>query len=423
MSKSRDLVQKALQHKPMDRVPVDFGSSPTTGIHCSIVEKLREYYGLEKRPVKVHEPFQMLGVVEDDLIDAIGIDTEGVAGLNTFFGFPNENWKLFTTLWGQEVLVPEKFNVKKDENGDLLIYPGGDTTAEPSARMPNNGVFFDAIIRQEPIDEENLDPEDNLEEFGPISEEELNHYKREVARAKATGRAVVAVIGGAGLGDIALVPAPFMSNPKGIRDVTEWYVSTVTRQEYLHTVFSKQTDYAVENFKTLYEAVGNDIDVAFICGTDFGTQTSTFCSPDTFKELYMPYYKKMTGWIHEHTEWKVFKHSCGAVFDFIPLFIEAGFDILNPVQLSAAGMDAEELKKQFGDQIVFWGGGVDTQKTLPFGTPEEVRKEVTTRLEILSKDSGYVFNTIHNVQAKTPIENLAAMFDAVHEFNGDKKTG
>ncbi|MBN1686664.1 MAG: methyltransferase, partial [Spirochaetales bacterium] len=198
----------------------------------------------------------------------------------------------------------------------------------------------------------------------------------------------------------------------------EWYISLASRKDYIHAIFARQTDIALENLRSLYREVGDAIDVLFLCGTDFGTQTSSFCSTDTYRELYMPYYQRMTSWIHGHTRWKTFKHSCGAVFNFVPLFIESGFDILNPVQLSAAGMDAVALKKEYGKDIVFWGGGVDTQKTLPFGTPEDVRSEVLTRLQIFSGDAGYVFNTIHNIQAKTPVENVIAMIDAVHEFNG-----
>lgn len=416
---SREKVKQNINHKETP-VPIDFGSSATTGIHASMVEKLRDYYGLEKRLVKVHEPFQMLGMIEDDLQEVLGVDTEGVFGKDTFFGFPIKDWKEFQTPWGQTVLVPGDFNVTKDTNGDLLIHPQGDTSAPPSGRMPTNGIYFDAIIRQEPIDEEKLDPRDNLEEFGPIGEEDLEHFRKEAQRAAGTGKAVVATFGGTGLGDIALVPAPFMKDPKGIRDVTEWYISIVSRPDYIHTVFSQQTDIAVENLAKIYAAVGDDVDVTFMCGTDFGTQSSTFCSPETFTDLYLPYYKKMNDWIHKNTPWKTFKHSCGAVADFVPYFIEAGFDILNPVQLSAAGMDAQELKSNFGDQITFWGGGVDTQKTLPFGTPEEVREEVLRRCEIFAKGGGFVFNTIHNLQAKTPIENAVAMIEAVHEFNGEK---
>jgi uroporphyrinogen-III decarboxylase len=138
----------------------------------------------------------------------------------------------------------------------------------------------------------------------------------------------------------------------------------------------------------------------------------------TFRDLYFPYYRRVNEWVHRHTTWKCFKHSCGSVERFIPSFIEAGFDILNPVQVSAAGMAAGHLKSAFGDRIVFWGGGVDTQRTLPFGTPAEVRAQVLDRLSILSRGGGFVFNSIHNIQAGTPTNNILAMFEAVREFNG-----
>jgi uroporphyrinogen-III decarboxylase len=132
----------------------------------------------------------------------------------------------------------------------------------------------------------------------------------------------------------------------------------------------------------------------------------------------MPYYKKMNNWIHENTSWRTFKHSCGAILPLIPSLIEAGFDILNPVQINAAGMDPEILKSKFGDMVTFWGGGVDTQKVLGFGTPADVEKQVLRQCEIFGKDGGFVFNTVHNIQANVTIENLVAMINALKKFNG-----
>jgi uroporphyrinogen-III decarboxylase len=166
--------------------------------------------------------------------------------------------------------------------------------------------------------------------------------------------------------------------------------------------------------------VGDNIDVLFVCGTDFGTQASTFCSVPAFRDLYFPYYQRVNEWVHRHTSWKTFKHSCGSVIRFIDPFVEAGFDILNPVQCSAAGMEPRNLKEKYGDRVVFWGAGVDTQHVLPFGTPREVREQVLERCGIFARDGGFVFNTIHNVQAETPVENIVAMFDAVREFNGQR---
>ena len=413
----KERVQKVLNHQTADRVPVDFGSTSVSGMHVSCVAALRDYYGLQKRPVKIHEPYQMLGLLEEDLLDCIGVDAVGLMPASTLFGFAVGNWKEWRTPWGQDVLVPGDFNVTC-RDGDVYIYPQGDASVSPSGRMPEDGYFFDAIVRQPEIDENKLNPEDNLEEFGPISDEALAFLKDAAEKAAATGRAVVGGIGGTGFGDIALVPAPFLKNPKGIRDVEEWYISTVTRQDYIHRVFSTQCEIALDNLSRAYQALDETFDVLFVCGTDFGTQTSSFCSTDTYESLYAPYYRKINHWVHEHTTWKTFKHSCGSVADFIPHFIESGFDILNPVQCSAAGMDPGKLKECYGDRIVFWGGGVDTQRTLPFGTPSQVRQEVLGRCEIFSKNSGFVFNAIHNVQAGTPVENIVAMLDAVREFNG-----
>ncbi len=414
----RERLDAALTHRQPDRIPVDFNGTAVTGMHVKCVIGLREHYGLDKRLVKVHEPYQMLGWIDDDLQTALGIDVEGVYGPDTMFGYRNENWTPWRMDDGTEVLMSGNFRTTKDDNDDTLVFPGGDRSAPPSGRLPKNGFFFDTIIRQEPIDDATLDPEDNLQEFGPLSEATLAHYEAESGRAAATGRGVIASFGGTALGDIALVPAPGLKHPKGIRDIEEWYVSTLTRRPYVHKVFERQTEIALGNLARLRERVGDQVQAAFICGTDFGTQQSTFCSVAAFRELYLPYYRRINDWIHGHTNWRSFKHSCGAVRSLIPAFIESGFDILNPVQVSAAGMDALRLKEEFGRDIVFWGGGVDTQKTLAFGTPEAVRDEVLERCRIFSPGGGFVFNAVHNIQANVPVANVVAMFEALREFNG-----
>jgi hypothetical protein len=415
---SRKLLLDALAHRQPARVPVDFGSTVCTGLHVSCVDALRDFYGLEKRPVKVIEPGQMLGEIDEDLKQVIGTDVEMVPAARTMFGFANEDWKEWQMDSGLVVLVPRQFATTVDTDGSHLIHPQGDLSAPPSGRMPRDGFYFDAVVRQEPLDEDALDPADNLEEFSAISEQDLRHYAVAAAAARATGRGVVAAFGGSSLGNIALIPGPGLKQPRGIRDITEWYISTITRQDYLHAIFAQQTDLAIENLAKISAAVGSAVDVAYVCGTDFGTQTNTFCSRETFCELYLPYYRKVNDWIHAHTPWKTMKHCCGAIEPFLSLFIEAGFDIINPVQCSAAGMDPQTLKARYGDRLTFWGGGVDTQQVLPFGTPQDVRAQVLERCRIFSAGGGFVFNSVHNVQAGTPVENIVAMFDAVKEFNG-----
>lgn len=415
----KENLRKALNHEE-GPIPLDLGSTAVTGIHVSVLAEFRNHFGLGNAPVKVFDPYQMLGLPDDDILTILGVDVSGVSSPFTMFGFENKNWKEWKTPWGQVVLVGEDFQVDETDEG-VFIYPEGDRKTRPSGKMPRGGYFFDAIIRQQPLDTENLRIEDNLEEFGPISDHVLVLMKEQLERSRTTRRGVIVNVGGTAFGDIAIVPAPFLKEPKGVRDITEWYMLTAANQKLVHAIFTRQLEIALKNLERIHNVLGDEIDVVNLCGTDFGTQQSTFCSAKTFMNLWHPYYKTMNDWIHCHTQWKTFKHSCGAVAGFLPLFIESGFDIINPVQCSAKGMDAKTIKDAYGDRLVFWGGGIDTQKILPFGTPEQVREQVLQRCEVFSKNGGYVFNTIHNIQARTPKDNLLAMFEALHEFNGNPR--
>lgn len=416
---SRERIRAAIEHREPDRVPIDLGSTAVTGIAASSLAKLRVELGLDEpgTPVRIVEPYQMLGGIEDDLREALCIDTEGVPAWRTLFGFPNEGWRPWTMNDGTPVLVPAGFHTEPEPDGDLLMYPNGNLSAPPSGRLPKGGFYFDTIIRQEPIGEERLDPEDNVQEFGPICEDELTHLATHARRIRESGRAVVAVIGGLAFGDIALVPAPWLEHPRGIRDVEEWYLSLALRPEYVRRVFERQCEIGLGNLARIAERVGDDIDVAMISGTDFGTQRGLFASVESYRDLFRPFHEEVNGWIHRHTSWKTFIHSCGAIEPLIGDLIEAGFDILNPVQCSACGMDPRTLKERYGDRITFWGGVVDTQHTLPFGTPEEVRAEVLERLAIFAPGGGFVLNAIHNIQPLTPAANIAAVYAAWREFH------
>lgn len=419
VTSSRERVNLALSHREADRVPLDLGGSVVTGMQVNTVYQLRQALNLDPpgTPVKVVEPYQMLGEIKPDLIEALGVDVAPLEGKTTLFGFKSEGWRPWTTFDGTPVLVPEGFNTEPEPSGDILMYPEGDKTVSPSGRMPKDGWYFDAIIRQEPIDDDNLNVEDNLEEFSPVSDEELEHFRREAERLYTeTDKAILANFGGTGFGDIALVPALNLKRPKGIRDVEEWYISTVTRRDYVYEIFEHQCEIALANLERIYQAVGDRVTVIFVTGTDFGMQQGPFISPETYRDLYQPFHKRVNDWVHEHTAWKTFIHSCGSVMALVEDFIESGFDILNPVQTSAAGMDPAELKARFGDRITFWGGGVDTQRTLPFGTADEVRKQVRERIKAFGPGGGFVFNPIHNVQSQVPVENVVAMFETLQEY-------
>ena len=416
---SRERLQAALNHTQPDRVPLDLGATFVTGIHVSAAARLRRAV-LGEQPghrIKVCEPYQMLGEVDDELREALGVDVIGSLARKSIFGTDESAWKEFTFWDGTELLVPHNFNITVEAGtGDWLIYAEGDQSFPPSARLPKGGYFFDAIIRQEPIDEGRLNPADNTEEFKPFGPAEIEFYqakKRWFQERAQCG--VILVVPGTAFGDIALVPAPFLKQPKGVRDIAEWYMTTAARPDYVHAVFEQQCEVGLRNLETLIEIFGDLVQVAVITGTDFGTQRGPFIKPSAYRDLYKPYHVRVNELVHRRTNWKTFIHSCGSVYDFLPDFIDAGFDVLNPVQCSAAKMDARTLKREFGGQLTFWGGGVDTQHTLPFGTPDEVYRQVRERIDIFNEGGGFVFNAIHNIQGPTPLENMLAMFKAIRD--------
>ena len=416
---SRERVRTALNHQEPDQIPLDLGAGFQTGMHVQMVYKLRQALQLDPpgTPVKIIEPYQNLGEIKMDLLEAVSGDVVGVNPPATMFGYKCENWKEWEYFDGTPVLVPEYYNTKPEPDGSILMWPEGDTSVPPSAIMPKDTYFFDSIVRQPPLDDDNLNLEDNLEEFKPISAEDLVYFGREVDRLyEGTDKAVYANFGGTAFGDIALVPAPWLKNPKGIRDMEEWYISTLTRQEYVYEIFEYQCAIALENLQKIFEVVGNKVDVVFLTGTDFGGQSGPLISVKSYERLFKPFHKQLNDWIHDNTTWKTFMHTDGSLIPLIPHFIDAGFDILNPIQWAAKNMTPVELKREFGEQLVFWGGAIDSQKTLPFGTPDEVRVEVRARIEDFRAGGGWIFNTVHNVVANVPVENLLVMYETFHEY-------
>jgi hypothetical protein len=415
---SRERILAAINHRQPDQVPVDFGATVVSGIAAGVIPGLRVALGLDAapQPIKVFEPIQMLGEVSDDLRRRLHGDCAGIFGASNRFGFKNADWKEWTLFDGTRVLVPGKFNTEPDGNGDIFQYPGGDRSLRASSKMPKDGLYFDAVVRQQPIDDEELDPADNVAEFGPIPESELEHFRRSAEYLhRNSDCAVVLAMPGSALGNVAAIPAPWIAEPKGIRDTEEWYISHVTRRDYIYEVYDRQTDITMGNLELVRQAVGSNIEILYLSGSDYGTQRGPLFSPDMFRDLYKPFFARMCGWIHRNTCWKVMIHSCGGNRPLMEDIIDSGIDIFNPVQCSAEGMEPNGLKRDFGDRITFWGGGVDTQRTLPFGTPEEVYAEVSGRIRIFNRGGGFVFNTIHNIQANTPIPNIMAMLKAVED--------
>ena len=410
----RERLAAALNHIQTEKPPLDFGTCGQTGMSASTMYKLREALGLPRKPIKIIEPFQMLGEVDEDLRKMLGVDVIGLWNPRTMLGYANENWKPWTMSDGTPVLMAEGFECDIDDKGDVWVYPGGNRNAEYSVHMPKGGFFFDNIMRTPDFDEDNLTPLDDFKnDFGVASDEDAKYWEdTSIKLFEETDYGIMGNLGGAGFGDVAMIPGPFLEKPKGIRTIENWLEAHLLYPDYIKEVYGYQTEIALKNLEIYRQAVGSRIQVIWLSGTDFGTQNSCFASPQVFRDLYKPFYKRINNWVHKNTDWKTFYHTCGAIEPLINDMIDMGVDILNPVQCSASGMNPETLKAKYGNKIVFWGGGVDTQKVLPYGTAEEVTAQVKERVRIFSSGGGYVFAAIHNIVAKVPPENVVAMFKA-----------
>jgi uroporphyrinogen-III decarboxylase len=244
----------------------------------------------------------------------------------------------------------------------------------------------------------------------------LSHLHRQADDLYAnTDLSLVLWHGAGGIGDIALVPGPWMKHPKGIRDIGLWYMAPLLYPDYVKGIFELQTQIAMKNMELIYQAVGDKIDVFGVSGTDFGTQSGPFIGVDTYREFFKPHHTRMNDWIHRNTKWKIMFHACGSINAFLDDFVDAGVDVINPVQCSATGMDPQTLKDRWGSELVFWGGAIDTQHTLPFGSPDEVRVQAAERISILGEGGGMVAAAIHNIQHSVPVENVLAFFETARQ--------
>jgi uroporphyrinogen-III decarboxylase len=196
-----------------------------------------------------------------------------------------------------------------------------------------------------------------------------------------------------------------------VGSIPDFLMLLVTETRLVEELFAARTEAALENLGKLAAHLGDSIDIIGLEATDYGSQNSELVSPDIFREVCVPFFREQNSWVHGHTGWKTWYHSCGSITHILPMLIGSGVDIINPVQTSAAGMDPPRLKALFGDRVTFWGGGVDTQRTLPFGSPAEVSAQVRERIRTLAPGGRFVFNPIHNIQQGTPPENIVAAYD------------
>lgn len=404
---SRDRVLAALDHREPDRVPLDLDGTFVTGIAATSLDRLRRHLGLEHRPVKVYDAYQMLGQVEIDLAERFGLDCLPVNPPAMTLGLRTDNYKPWTLMDGTQVLVPEQFDIDVTDQGDWLIYAGGDRSRPPCSRMPKDGFYFDTIGYGDWHPDWEPPPIQTMRTAAKswhIAENDLSWLADHAGRLRrSTDKALV------------LGAWPYMGLHY-VGSLTDWWTLLAGNPGYVKDLFALSTEIALENLPKLWAALGENIDVIATTGLDFGTQRSEWCAPEVFREIYIPGLRDQFSWIRQNTTWKVFEHSCGSIANIIVDLVDAGLDALNPVQTSAAGMEPAGLKQRFGDRLSFWGGGVETQSTLPFGTPEQVREEVIQRIRTFAPGGGFIFNPVHNIQPNTPPENIQAAYDTAREF-------
>ena len=416
---SRERVLAALNHQEPDRIPMDMGATFYTGISACALYRLREYFGLEQKPIDIFEISQMIGWMEPDIIERMDLDIVGLPQAKDYSGVPIYGPKQQIPMPdGTPVTISAQHTFRINEQGRRFLYPQGDGSVDPSYVMPEGGYFFDAIHRSPEFDEDDLRPaEDFAEDFKVkmITDEDADWLAENAKLLRETGKAVIGMQR-TSLGDASELEGPQVLHPTGIRSYQDWSMAQLLYPDYVEEVFDMWTEAGLKNLEIYRQAVGDNIDIINISGTDLGTQVGQLMSVNTFRELYKPHFKRLNDWIHANTNWKIHYHSCGAIRPFLDDFVDMGVDIINPVQTTATGMDPQELKDTYGKKLVFWGGGVDTQDTLPNKSPEEIREHVRRNLRIFAPGGGFIFTTIHNIMGDVPADHIAAAFEAARDF-------
>ena len=408
---SRDRVLQAFEFKTSDRIPIDCSGHRSSGLSASLYAGLRQALGLEPRPIRIYDPIQQLVVLDEDVLDYFGVDT---IELGRAFAVEDEHWQPWTLPDGQDCYMPAWINLEKETNRWIIRSKAGNVIAQ----MPDGAQFFEQTAY--PFYEEDTDTSDldaaMLESMwhvvtsppGPLADgEEGRRLLEEKAKAlrKSTDRAIIGLFGGNLLetGQMLFRNDKFLMNlafdPIGVHD-------------FLDRLVEKH----LQNLKRFLGAVGESIDIVLF-GDDLGMQSGPQISPEMYREFFKPRHQLMWDKAKELATVKVMLHCCGGVRELLPDLIDAGLDTINPVQTTAGGMEPEGLKKDFGKEIVFWGGGCDTQKVLPDGTPENVYQHTRQQIEIMSQGGGFVFQQIHNILPGVPPENILAMFAAARDFN------
>jgi uroporphyrinogen decarboxylase len=394
---SRQRVLRAIRHEEADRIPLDLGSTYVTGIHAYSYGRLREHMGLSGSPVEIIDTYQLLARVEDEVLDRFGIDVLPLFGaydpLGVKCGVGLKEWVMPN---GEPSLVSKDFFPELQEDGSYLLEKGGNLF-----RLPCEGFYFDAV-RPVLAEAGSMDDIERLFNFSGFTQEQADYYRKEAECLRGSERAIVGEI-------FATFEIEFYFGYE------QGMMNLLTNKQMMIDFLDRLTGMYMKNFDLFRDAVGKGVDVITVY-KDLGNQNGPSVNPAVVREVFMPPMKRFVRHVKEHSDYAVMLHACGSIYDFIPDIIDCGFDILNPVQISARNMAPDRLKGEFGDRLCFWGGGVDTQATLPFGSTDEVRSQVRQNAETLCHGGGFVFNPVHNIQAGVPPESIVAAYDEASEM-------
>jgi hypothetical protein len=408
---SRERVGKAVNFQVPDRVPIDLGGMKASGIAAGAYHRLKKLLGI-RGATKVSDLRFMIAAVEPEVlkrfhVDVVPVDLSCIAAAVR----PHNEWVPRTLFDQTPVLLPPGTAIREEKDGGWVLL--NEDGSASSFRMPPGGYYFDDVTfnRGGRIDPARFNPQTDIPDK---SLRLMADYAGSMYRS--TDFALLGWGFGVCFLGLSLITDRASNVTQGRPD--EWMVMLLTEKDTCHQIMDRSVEAAISCLRQVNQAVGDYCFAWGIASDDSGTQRGEFISPDLWAEMIKPHYTKLCDWVHRNTRMKTFFHCCGSIPHLIPHLIEAGVDILNPVQTSAAGMDPLWLKREFGRSIVFWGGGCDTQSVLPTATPDAVRSHVKERLEIFSPGGGYVFNQVHNIQANVPPENIAAMLDAAYDFGG-----
>lgn len=395
---SRERVLRTIRHEEPDRIPIDLGGMASTGIMAIAYAQLKEHLGISGGDIRVYDIGQQLAEVELEVLSRFGAD---VISLENSLGTDKPGfWKPWNLPNGISCQIPAGVDLRPDdEKGGWLIWENG----VPSQHMSESSLYFTQVFH--PLAGLKTPEELQAVPRPMVTEEELAFLQvRSKALYENTDHAIIANFGGS-----------IHETGQNLRGWGQFMMDMATGGAFIEDLIGGIVETQLANLELYMEAVGDYVQVIQF-GDDLGTQDRPQMSTEMYRKLIKPGHKKLYQYVQQNSDCAVFLHSCGSIYPLIPDLIDAGVDILNPVQTSAKEMDPRKLKEEFGDQITFWGGGCDTQTVLPNATPEEIVEHVSERLEIFAPGGGFVFNQIHNIQADIPPENIVAMFDTVMGF-------